>query len=468
MTETESIEDLGGKPPSTFTALSYSSYMFWFQLMTGIWDGFIFYFYEVVLGLNVILVFAALSIFTLWDAFNEIILGYLTDRTTKLTRKWGKRFPWIMLGVFPGTIAFVLCFTPPITDGAGNPLAVFAWLIFTTCLYDTCLTLGNVNITGLFPDKFRSDKARRKIQAWSAPLSLLSLPVASLMPMLLITWEDPAGYATMAIVSGIILFVFAILGIYGVTEDKETIDRYYEVKPEAKEKFFTTMRTSFKQRAFVIMVIFGYGYGLVIGAVQGSIPYAIDYIIGGDPGDFMFVMAGLIIGAIVASIIWPQLVKRFNNNKKAYIIASLIYIVVTLLFGLTFDLITAILFTAFFGFGLGAFWILNQILGADMYDERAVLTGTDQRGATVGVLGFLGRFGRFIQIGMFTVVHIVTGFNPDPGATQTPLALFGIRLHMAILPALFFAVVVLIFWKFWPLTTERVQEVKEKLLELGI
>jgi Na+/melibiose symporter-like transporter len=69
---------------------------------------------------------------------------------------------------------------------------------------------------------------------------------------------------------------------------------------------------------------------------------------------------------------------------------------------------------------------------------------------------------------MFTIVHIVTGFNPVPGATQTPLAILGIRLHMAILPALFFAVVVLIFWKFWPLTTERVQEVKEKLLELGI
>jgi len=467
VTETVSIEELGGKPPSNFTALSYSSYMFWFQLMTGIWDSFLFFFYEVVLNLDVFLVFIALSIFTVWDALNEILVGHLTDRTFKMTRKWGKRFPWIMLAVFPGTIAFVLCFTPPITDGAGNPAAVFAWLVFTTCLYDTCLTLGNVNITGLFPDKFRSDKARRKIQAWSAPLSLLALPVASLLPMLLISFENAAGYASMAVASGIILFIFAALGIHGVREDKDTIDRYYNVAPEAKESFWTTMKTSFKQRAFILLLIFGYGYGLVIGAVQGSIPYALNFIIGGDPSDFFIVMAGLILGSIFAAIIWPRLLKRMNNNKKAYVIASIIYVVVTLLFGFTVDLITAILFVAFFGFGLGAFWILNQIIQADMFDERAVLTGTDQRGATIGVLGFLGRFGRFIQIGMFTFIHIITGFDPQ-SSTQTPLALFGLRLHMAILPAIIFAVVTLIWWKFWPLTTKRIEEVKAKLKELGI
>jgi len=140
---------------------------------------------------------------------------------------------------------------------------------------------------------------------------------------------------------------------------------------------------------------------------------------------------------------------------------------VTFIFGLTFEIITAIIFTTLFGFGLGAFWVLSDILRADMFDERTVITGTDQRGATIGVLGFLARFGRFIQIGMFTLVHILTGFDPDL-PTQTETALFGLRLQMGILPALMFAIVVVIFWKFWPLTTEKLVDVKEKLKELRI
>ena len=53
--------------------------------------------------------------------------------------------------------------------------------------------------------------------------------------------------------------------------------------------------------------------------------------------------------------------------------------------------------------------------------------------------------------------------------SPTPeLALFGIRIHAAIVPAILILVTILIFWKFYELTPDRVAANKSKLQELGL
>lgn len=53
---------------------------------------FIFFFYEVEVGLPVILVGFALVIYAIWNAISNPLVGYLTDKNFKWTRKWGYRF----------------------------------------------------------------------------------------------------------------------------------------------------------------------------------------------------------------------------------------------------------------------------------------------------------------------------------------------------------------------------------------
>ena len=141
-----------------------------------------FFFYERVLGLDTLLVFFAMLIFTAWDAINDPLIGFLTDRNTKFTRKAGKRFPWIVIGIIPATLIFALLFMPPTTDAANDPLPVFVWVILITCLFDTLTTLCFVNIDSLFFDKFRTGEAMRKARGWGTPLGMIALPVASIIP----------------------------------------------------------------------------------------------------------------------------------------------------------------------------------------------------------------------------------------------------------------------------------------------
>ena len=456
------------KMPSRRTMSSFGSYWFWYQFATLIFDAWVFYFYEVVLGLDVWLIAGAMWIFIIWDALNEPIIGYLTDRNTRITRKWGKRFPWIIAGSFIGVLTFMMIFMPPNVDAQTNPLPIFIWLIVSTCLYDTTLTISAIHANALFVDKFRSDGVRRKAQSWIAPISLLALPIGAMIPGFMIEIETRGTFLDLAIVSGIILLVSAFLLIYGVREDKETIDRYYEVK-EKPEKFIASLKSTFKQRSFMIYAIFFFGYFLVVLCIQASLPYVVIFIIGGPPEDIgmniTLIMAGLIVGALISIPVWSRLTKKLNNNKKAIIIGSVVLIVASFTIAFFVDLITLIIFTGFFGFAMGAFWYLDKIVLADVLDERSVNLKSDQKGATLGVREFISRFPRAIQVLIFALIHTLTGFDIDP---TTLAAQMGVRLHMIVIAAIIFIVFVVIFWKYYDLTTEKLVKIKAELKELGI
>ena len=77
---------------------------------------------------------------------------------------------------------------------------------------------------------------------------------------------------------------------------------------------------------------------------------------------------------------------------------------------------------------------------------------------------------------MITIVFTLTGFNPGiqdyaqliatPGI-NVGLVLLGIRLLLGIIPACIVLIGAIIFWRFYPLTQEKVLENKAKLLEMG-
>ena len=158
----EKIDDMGSpyKEPSFLNTISLGASGFWSMFAYSVFGAYFFFFYEVAIGLNAIFIATAMIIFTIWDAVNDPLIGYLTDRITKLTRRFGKRFPWIIVGIIPANFVFALMFMPPMVDAASNPMPIFIWIVVTTCLFDSLATLCFINVGSLFPDKFRNGKAR--------------------------------------------------------------------------------------------------------------------------------------------------------------------------------------------------------------------------------------------------------------------------------------------------------------------
>ena len=92
-----SNEDLTQQQFPTKTILSFTLSSCALGLMMNILLVWMPFYYETVVGFPTFLYFIGFTIFTVWDAFNELFAGILTDKTYSFTKRWGKRFPWVFI-----------------------------------------------------------------------------------------------------------------------------------------------------------------------------------------------------------------------------------------------------------------------------------------------------------------------------------------------------------------------------------
>jgi Na+/melibiose symporter-like transporter len=133
----------------------------------------------------------------------------------------------------------------------------------------------------------------------------------------------------------------------------------------------------------------------------------------------------------------------------------------------TTGFIGTLLIVFLFGISLGGFWIMISPVYSDVIDESVSINGKRQEGTYGGIRNFFLNLARVMQALTLAIVHELTGFV-EGSDTQTPLALIGIRIHLGLIPGIFIAIGVLVFWKFYTITPEKAKKIKDVLYELKI
>ena len=124
-----------------------------------------------------------------------------------------------------------------------------------------------------------------------------------------------------------------------------------------------------------------------------------------------------------------------------------------------------IIVVALIGLGGGIFFVMQDVINADVIDEVVVLDGDRREGTYFGIKFFIGRFSNVFVFVAIAVVHIFTGFNPVV-EDQTPLALLGIKVHMSLIPGIALLIGAIVFWKWYDLTPEKTEQIKAKIIQL--
>lgn len=441
----------------------------------SVFGAWLFYYYEAEIGLDAWLITLGFVIFVIRDAINDPIIGYLTDRNMRFTRKWGKRFPWIMIGAFPLCLCFIILFTVPDIDPSSNPWPIFSWLVVTTCLFDTFYSLFNINVRALFPDKFRTLKERTQVGGYTTLLGMLALPLAMIIPPMIIRFGKKSSYINLAFFCAIVGLVSALLMIPGVREDKKLIQRYYEERKE-KDSFIETLKSTLKQKNFLVITILYFTYGILTRSLMASIAYAANFLLKGLEIAILLLAAGFLIGGMISIPFWIKLSRKVKNNKTMAVIGGLTLAFGTLPLAFFIGLTDAIILVMILGFCIGNFWTLGSVYFADVLDEYTLSIEKNKKGTVVGVRVFIDRFTLAAQAIIFAAVHTLTGF-PEGAATysefsaQSPtpeLALIGIRLHMAVIPAILVFLGTLVFWKWYDLTPTKMESIRIRLNELNL
>lgn len=469
---------------------SYGSRELFGQWIAAAFGFTVFFFYEVVIGLNTLIAAFAFILYTIWNAVNDPLIGYLMERLAyrmPWEKKWGiRRVPWIIISAPLWLLAYLLIFLVPsswygttqlVTD---NQWLIFSWYLGTICLYDTFNTLYDVNVLSIYPDKFPGLNERRTVQGYGTILGIIGLVLAAIIPPMFITTGVAITYRNSALVTlvvGLVLFLAVIPGIWENKRLKEIYEQRKQTIGEEKvESFFKTTKTALSDRRFMMKVIFFFGYQISGVMIQTSGFYITTYLLDSPATVITLLLGAMLIGALISVPIWTFLSKRINNNKKLGLISGwvLFFTFIPMIFvsGIELWMISLLLF----GIGIGGSWFIDPPMMGDVLDHLAVKTGKRQYAIYYGFQAFFIRFGHTFIVLTIALTHIFTGFVE--GATDlatllalspTPeLAIFGIRIHSAIVPAIFVLITIILFWKFYDLTPEKVAQNKEKLKDLGL
>ncbi len=428
---------------------------------------FVFYYYEVEVGLPVVYLGFAFIIFALWNMVNDPLLGYLTDRPFRWTRKYGMRFPWIIIGGVPSIIFWFLLFLSPDAE-PGNPWPVFFYLVIITCIFDLFYSLYTTHLNASYTVHFRTDAERRRASAINSILpQFIGLLLNLIVPIMYVYGDrNTVILAELIIVS--ILSMLLILLIPGVRESEELKERFLRgYEKTGRQSFFKTMKTAFKQKNFVALLLVVMLFSTAWTLHLASHIYYTKDILRMPLTIALYTYTASFLGFALFIPFWVNFAKKHGHVKTMKLGALLVSIALTSGLWIT-TLWETILVQFLGGIAFGGFVIMISPSTADVNDEFTITTGRHQEGTLAGIRTFFFRFALIFQALILTVVHILTGYNPDPNARQTPLAQWGIRIHLALIPSLLTLLGFFILYFYYDLTEERKEWVKKKLKEMSL
>jgi len=438
--------------------------------MIGVFNAYVFYYYEVELGLPVVMLGLAFIIFAAWNMVNDPLLGYLTDRPFKWSKRFGFRAPWMMIGVIPYLIFWWLLFAvpDPLVESS-DPWPLFWYFVIMACLFDTFYSLFSTHINAAYATYFRSDAERRRSSAVNTTIPIiLQLFIGFTIPAIYIYGDRNSMILAQTVVV-FLLIICVLIFLPSIRENEIIKERFlkgYEEK--GKDPYFKTMKDIMKHRnystALTIWTL------LTLGSVlnAASMVFMMKDVLG-LPLYPAAIYTGLanFIGYVFFIPFWSNMSKKYGHAKIMRISCLLIFFAyIPLLFVTTLP--QYIIISFFGGFVSGSFWVTLGPVSADAYDEITITTGKHQEATYVGIIVFFNRIALIGQALIFVVIHVATGYDPDPYAKQTPLAILGIRIHAGLIPAILACISYVIMYKWWDLLGEKQINLKRKLRELKL
>ena len=450
--------------------MSYGVGKFLAELLTGSYGVMVYYYFETEQKLSALYVTLATIVYSVWNAFNDPLIGYISEKNLFRSAKLGKRLPWVFTGMILCGLAFVLIFAaPPLVSSSGTGL--FLWMILTVCLYDFCYSMWEVNHQGVFPDKFRTVKERTSASSVSTVIGVFGIALGSLIPQKLSVNGDKASYLKCAAVLcgvGIVSSFLVLKGVKINSPGKRSSE-------ESKTGFFKTLLHTLRYREFRVFLIMLLFYQSACICMTGSVKYVANGILGIK--DATFISACMLVGALVSVVFWKILIKKIRyNNQKLLVITSFIMAGAAIfMFFMTTEPGFAIgMFL--WGMGFGGFWTFMSPGMADVVDSVVLKEGKRQEGVLMGVRAFFIRLSYAVQALVFLFCHSVTHYDPvrampdENGIyrVQDALAAFGIRLHISVFPAVFFLCAGFVMLFAYPLRPEQIAENRAQLIKKGL
>lgn len=384
----------------------YAIGMFAMMIPSQAFSSYYSFFYAEKLGLSLGLIALARLIYSIWDAVNNPMMGYFSDRTRT---RYGRRRPWILAAIPLFFLTFVMIFSPP---GGLEDNSLFVWLLISLILFEGVATILWVNYGALFPEIFRGDNLRAKASAIQQGFQIIAILIATVLTPIV---YDALGFSNMAIIYGLAFAFFMLMFTMTVTEDKEA-------SKEPPLPFMKAFRETLSNKPFWIFNIANSFAQTVNGMLSAAIPFYAKYVLHIPESQVSILMASVFVSVIPLVFVWYWIMKKLGG-LTGWRVSLFAYglSVIPLWFGT--GLASGIVAGVLVGFGLAGFLVSPAVLSGQIIDRDAERTGRRREGIYTAVAGFITRSSGLISAVAFWFVGRYFGYvsgdepGPDPEST---------------------------------------------------
>ena len=407
--------------------------------------------------MGLVMMFARFS-----DVLTDPIIGLLSDRTRS---RFGRRKPWLALGVPTMMLSTYVLFSPP--DGAG------AWH-FAFCIVAIyfAFTILQIPYLAWGAELSGSYNERSRITAFREQFALGGFLLAVSIPMIFSFFGQDDLRPAMS-VSGLLIClalpVVTGLAIVRVPEPPVARARTQTLGPRDYRR---GLRLMFRNGPFVRVVI-GFTGTVIGGAMDGVLSYFFAKHVLGAESSYSLALFLMMIAGVACVPLWRRLSVRIGKHM-ALVTAILWYGAWALLMPLLYFIPEYaapgfIFLQVMKGMTAGAFGMLTASMAADVVDIDTARSGEQRTGLYFSVWGLLQKATIAIAgaVALFAVDLFGFDATADPALAGTEGgnafgALMALAAFYSVVPSVVKLSTLPFLWTY-PLTEERQARIRRRL-----
>jgi GPH family glycoside/pentoside/hexuronide:cation symporter len=430
----------------------------------------IFTFYYAVMGLKVEHVMLIYILWSIYNAFNDPILGGLSDKTRTKKLGGGRRRPWLIAAWVPLSMIMFFLFTPFVAPNT-NSVWVAIYFFFIICIFDTIYTAFSLNRTSLYPEMFRTDREREEAGTGRRIFMVVGLILGMGVPTLFIpvltesTQQNVYNYWIAGAVLGAIVFVTAFINIkWGVKEPS-----LEELEEKETYGVFQSIWYTLKNWKFVVFIFCSLMNWYVFAIFPMIMPIYSEFALGQN--DSMLVVLLLLVAFLSSApgVVFWSWVDSKVGSKMGFILSQAYWVAVLIPLFFISNYWIALVMLALNGIGLaGSPYFIDRNI-SNIADEDELKTGQRREASFYGVHALVIRLSTILAIGSVSLILKRNGWTLFEQTVPSVDLVEGLRSLLSFFPAGALVIGIILLF-IYPLNKKKVDELqllykKDKKLE---
>ncbi len=409
------------------------------------------YYFVKLRGLDIGLAGTVWLLFGLWNAVNDPLLGYISDRTKSSI---GRRLPYIRYGAPIFALAFVL-FWVNIPGSSGNQTLLFIQMLVALFLYDTLYTSIATNIYIMPYEMAVSNKARSTIYIWKIIFMVFTVAIPIALERFKPDVRDVAGidsFRWLMIGFGIAMAALVFLSTFFYREN-------HFAQEQKQPSLFAAIKECFVNRSFVVFEVISFTVIFAQTALMQGIWIYFDELKVPSLPLYIALAAGIVGGMLL----WINRRDRWGLKTSTRLMALIFALgCLALLLGGRYVIPAGFGFFCF-GFGFVGGMYLIPLMNGDVVDFDEHKTGLRREGMYAGINSFITK--PAISIAQWALLSLLALFGYDQTlakGTQSASAQTGVLVGW-LAPAGILLLVSFFVLALYPLAGETWEEIKKQL-----